>query len=41
MRKFTEPVMDILYLEPVDIMISSSELIGWAGLDDNGEPLDE
>lgn len=36
MKKFVEPVMDILYLEPVDIMASSSELIGWAGFEDDG-----
>jgi hypothetical protein len=34
MKKFTEPVIEIIRLEPADIMISSSELIGWAGFGD-------
>ena len=40
MKKFTEPQIDILRLEPVDIMFSSTELIGWAGLDENGNEIE-
>lgn len=34
MKKFTEPVMEIIRLESTDIMATSSELIGWAGFSD-------
>jgi hypothetical protein len=34
MKKFNEPVIEIIRLAPTDILASSSELIGWAGFGD-------
>lgn len=41
MKKFTEPVIEIFHLNITDIITASSELIGWAGLDDVDSFLDD